>query len=148
MRMSIKDIQEKIKGQGSIQNLFFDGATIKRYAVRMYIPTVVVLVGMTSFSLGRLSVSEPKSDIQFLATPLASQSAVSREDTEESVVPLSPQGQASTEVIASKSGTKYYFPWCAAASRIKPENIVRFKTEAAARAAGYTPSSQCPGLTP
>ncbi len=49
-------------------------------------------------------------------------------------------------VVASKTGTKYYLPWCGALSRIKPENRVEFATPALARAAGYSPAGNCKGV--
>ena len=54
-------------------------------------------------------------------------------------------GQSQT-VIASKTGTKYYLPWCGALKRIKPENRVSFATPALARTSGYTPASNCKGV--
>lgn len=54
-----------------------------------------------------------------------------------------PQGG---EVVASKSGTKYYFPWCGTAKRIKEENKVWFASRAEAEAAGYEPAANCKGL--
>lgn len=50
------------------------------------------------------------------------------------------------EVVASKSGTKYYFPWCGTAKRIKEENKVWFASRAEAEAAGYEPAANCKGL--
>lgn len=57
------------------------------------------------------------------------------------------QGQAVTaqNVIASKTGTKYYLPWCGAIKRIKPENQISFASAAEARAAGYQPAGNCKG---
>ncbi len=49
-------------------------------------------------------------------------------------------------VIGSKSGKKYYFPWCGTIKRVKPENQVPFPNIAAARAAGYLPAANCKGL--
>lgn len=49
-------------------------------------------------------------------------------------------------VVASKTGKKYYFPWCGTANRITPANKIYFATIAAARAAGLLPSSTCKGL--
>ena len=54
--------------------------------------------------------------------------------------------QTGGEVIGSKSGKKYYFPWCGTVSRIKPENQVHFASVDEARAAGYTPAANCKGL--
>ena len=49
-------------------------------------------------------------------------------------------------VVASKTGTAYYLPWCSAAKRIKPENKVTYASRAAAEAAGLTPAKNCKGL--
>ncbi len=57
-------------------------------------------------------------------------------------LPQLPQG----EVVASKNGTKYYFPWCGSASRIKPENQIKFASVELAIKAGYTPAGNCKGL--
>jgi hypothetical protein len=48
--------------------------------------------------------------------------------------------------VASKTGTKYYLPWCGTANRIKEENKVWFATKAEAEAAGYEPAANCKGL--
>lgn len=48
--------------------------------------------------------------------------------------------------VASKTGTKYYLPWCGTAGRIKEENKVWFVTKAEAEAAGYEPAKNCKGL--
>jgi len=47
------------------------------------------------------------------------------------------------EVVASKSGKKYYFPWCSGINRIKDENKVYFSTELDAQNKGLTLSSSC-----
>jgi len=43
--------------------------------------------------------------------------------------------------VASKSSTKYHWPWCSWAKRIKPENQVWYKNEAEAKADGKTKCS-------
>jgi hypothetical protein len=50
------------------------------------------------------------------------------------------------QVVASKSGTKYYLPWCGTVKLIKEENKVWFASREAAEAAGYEPASNCKGL--
>jgi hypothetical protein len=49
-------------------------------------------------------------------------------------------------VVASRSGTAYYFAWCGGASRILEGNKVRFDSAAQAQAAGYTSAANCSGL--
>lgn len=51
--------------------------------------------------------------------------------------------QAAGQVVASKSGTKYYLPSCAGAGRISDANKVWFVSASAASAAGYTPAANC-----
>lgn len=50
------------------------------------------------------------------------------------------------QYVASKSGTKYYLPWCGTAKRIKDGNKVWFASKAEAEAAGYEPAKNCKGL--
>ncbi len=48
--------------------------------------------------------------------------------------------------VASKNGTKYYYPWCSGVSRIKEENKVWFSTADEAKKAGFQPAANCKGL--
>lgn len=50
------------------------------------------------------------------------------------------------QVVASRSGMKYYLPSCAGASRITDANKVWFTSASAALAAGYTPAANCKGI--
>lgn len=50
------------------------------------------------------------------------------------------------QYVASKTGTKYYLPWCGTAKRIKDENKVWFSSKAEAESAGYEPAKNCKGL--
>ena len=54
--------------------------------------------------------------------------------------------QQSAEVIGSKSGKKYYFPWCGTVKRILPQNQVHFASAEEAKLAGFTPGGNCKGL--
>ncbi len=95
------------------------------------IPVLVVLVGFASFGLGRLSASED------------SRPSVSIHQVEMAEIkPLAIGGQ----VVASRSGKTYHFPWCPGASSMKESNKIWFKDETAARASGYTPAGNCEGL--
>lgn len=57
------------------------------------------------------------------------------------VVPA-PSGSG-TKFVASKKSDKYHHPWCSAAKKISPANLVEFKSAAEARAAGYVPCKIC-----
>lgn len=50
------------------------------------------------------------------------------------------------KIVASKSGTKYYLPSCASASRISEANKIWFTSAELAVAAGYTPAANCKGI--
>ena len=49
-------------------------------------------------------------------------------------------------LVASKSGTKVYFIWCAGSKRIKEENKVFFDSLENALNKGYEPAKNCPGM--
>lgn len=52
----------------------------------------------------------------------------------------------SSILVASKNGSKYHFPWCSGALRIREENKLVFGSREEALEAGYTPASNCKGL--
>ena len=94
--------------------------------------TVVFLVAIVSFGLGRLSATEAsKSAISIGQAPLEAE----------------PKGMAiGGLIVASRTGTVYYYPWCGSAANIKPENQIWFKSEDAAKTAGYVAAKNCKGL--
>ena len=49
-------------------------------------------------------------------------------------------------VVVSKNGSKYHYPWCSGAQRIKEENKIIFENKEEAEKSGYEPASNCPGL--
>lgn len=110
---------------------------------------LIVLVGAASFGLGRLSVSDSAKTPVRIVYP-----AGEGEKTVASSVNVSAAaantaaavGQSPEKVVASKSGSKYHFPWCPGASRISQKNKIWFDSPAQAEAAGYEKASNCPGL--
>ncbi len=120
---------------------------------------VILLVAIISFGLGRFSTMSgasggPNKPLSNVVAPL-NVSGEARPVVATSTVPevtpnpTTPQVQGETAaagVVASKSGTKYHFLWCPGAKQIKEQNRIVFETTAAARAAGYTPAANCPGL--
>ncbi len=125
------------------------------------IAVLLVFVGLGSFWLGRLSVTQNMSEnvsmgeypkeIQVAAplVPVLSDTArmasptVSDRTSPQNVIKSS---DATKGYVASKTGTKYHLPWCSGARRIKVENKVWFATKEEAEAAGYTPAANCKGL--
>ncbi len=109
---------------------------------------LIIIVGIASFGLGRLSATEaslPAAEtVRFSTTAaLETVSTASSSQSEAFSAGLPESGQA---FVASKSGTKYHRLDCPGAKQIKPENVIGFTTAAAAKAAGYTPAANCPGL--
>lgn len=93
----------------------------------------IILVGLTSFDLGRLSdlESSKKSISISQAAPAAALASM----------------ELGGSYVGSRTGSVYYFPWCGEASNIDPGDRMWFKTEAAAQKAGYSPAKNCLGLT-
>ncbi len=93
---------------------------------------VFILIGLASFGLGRFSAFEevrpPVSLAQAPQTP--------------SPAALYIGGL----VVASRSGSVYYYPWCSGGQKISAQDQRWFADEAAAEAAGYTPAKSCKGL--
>ena len=102
---------------------------------------LIVLVGFGAFGLGRLSVTPPQSKgVQVFTSPDTQVAGIGH-----TIVPADSQ-QKEGEVVASKNGSKYHYPWCSGAQRIADENKIWFNTIEEARAVGYTPAANCKGL--
>jgi hypothetical protein len=98
-----------------------------------FLGLTLVLVALLAFGLGRYSILKPKK------TPIKIQAM-------ESVNKITTQNNLTGQVVASKQGSKYYLPTCSGVKRIKPENLISFSGVAEAKAAGYEPAANCPGL--
>lgn len=94
---------------------------------------IVMLVGLASFGLGRLSALEE-------AKPAIS---IRQAQTASAAESLTVGGL----VVASRKGSSYHYPWCPGAAAIAEGNKVWFKSEEAARKAGYSPAKNCKGLS-
>lgn len=93
--------------------------------------SVVLLVGLSAFGLGRLSTLE------------ANRPAITTYTQEmEERAPRAIGGF----IVASRRGTKYHFPWCTGARAMNEENKVWFSSIEEAKNAGYTPAGNCKGL--
>ena len=143
--MSIKDWREKIKSsQGDLRHKFHQTYT----NANLQTTVIIILVGCSSFGLGRLSAFDEMRESVTIEPPSSNRQV----DVAQNILP-STQIKDTTEktptegnIVASKSGTKYYFPWCSGANKIGKSNKVWFQTESEARAKGYTPASNCKGL--
>lgn len=122
--------------------------------------TLIVLIAVASFGLGRVSVvqetPQKKAKIELQGqkasgvegieqktTNTVSKSVEAGADsaTEESAKPNSEQ-----TYVGSKNGTKYHLLHCPGAKQIKEENKIYFGTKEEAQKAGYTPASNCKGI--
>jgi len=93
---------------------------------------IIFLIGFASFGLGRLSVLESvRAPVSITNVPTIAE----------------PRGMnIGGLIVASRTGSAYYFPWCAGAAKIAPQNQVWFASEEKARHAGYAPAKNCKGL--
>ncbi len=141
---SIKDFTEKIKSflLKNINNIYNKekGLLIKN---DFFIIILMFLVGLSSFGLGKLSSFEKKKiPISILNTQESMYASV----LESSKEPDKKDATKKGIIVASKSGTKYYYSWCSGVNRIKEENKIWFDSTEEARARGLTPASGCIGL--
>lgn len=144
---SIDNIKEKIKGAAEL---------LERRDIFMAL--LVIGVAGASFGLGRLSgLQGGASAVRFAnvagageVVPNTSSATKASETGPDSSAPSANTSAANTSgqkvYVASKNGTKYHYTWCSGAQTISPANKIYFSTIEEARAAGYTPASNCKGL--
>jgi hypothetical protein len=158
--MSIKDFGKKIKPYYEnkvepVVSKIKGGLDVKQ---DIFIALIIILVGLAGFGLGKLSALEKGREpieihkAQFLpitatTTNIPNQNVLKSEVA----IPMSAAAMIASEnalglLVASKSGQKYHFPWCAGASQIADKNKIWFASYEAAQKAGYTAASNCPNL--
>ncbi len=112
----------------------------------VFIIAILVLASSASFGLGYLAgidaglpacADRPAQAGQGMGSTSSPQGGVSIESS--LLVATSSAGQ----IVASKTGTKYYLSQCAGANRITDANKVWFTSASAAQAAGYTLAANC-----
>jgi hypothetical protein len=117
---------------------------------RVYITAVIILVGIGAFGLGRLSKVESERRGISIEAPSQVANVVMTEKTSINAKITTKNDEVSStgdgQVVASKSGTKYHFPWCSGAKTISEANKIYFNSTTEARAAGYLPAGNCKGL--
>ena len=115
---------------------------------------IVILVGLGSFKLGRLSKENGSSGLKILPAVAVeypnqietqSASAILSQNSLETNIKTSPiiSNPTGKTFFASNRGTKYYTISCYAGKTIKQENRVYFTTGEEAQKAGYELSSSC-----
>lgn len=139
--MSIYDLTSKIKGFGEEM----------RHKLNNDVFTIIliILVGFGGFGLGRLSVSEEQKfpiSIKNVETNTLSANALTGLENVEQNGEVGNVVNEGGQVVASKNGTKYHYPWCSGAKSISDKNKIFFASIEEAKKAGYTPASNCKGL--
>lgn len=114
----------------------------------VYTAIVIVLVGVASFGLGRLSFTETEQLHVEIANvfPEASVVIATENATEEGSVPPSNTVAEQGLFVGSKNSNKYHYPWCPGAVQMKEENKVWFASVEEAKSRGYVPAGNCKGL--
>ncbi len=141
---SIKEMGKKIKGVGE------RGLTLLQHR-EIILSALLIVVALVSFELGYLSRGSEKASLSVLP-PLTRETSNSATESHQNgsytaqTAALGNIEAISGSYVASKNGTKYHYPWCSGAQRIKDENKLWFDTIEEARVAGYTPAANCPGL--
>lgn len=137
--MSIKQDTTKIKSLEA-QSGFFERIVQSQ---SNFIFLIIIVTAFASFGLGRLSMTQTTQKNQDI---LFEQPVYSEKTSENTYPETAPEVPLSGSVVASKTGTKYYFPWCGSVDRIKNENKITFNSAKEARLAGYQPATNCKGL--
>ncbi len=129
---------------------------VSKNKIDIFTAAVIFFIGISSFGLGRLSVLLPQKEAIRFEDPAASDAtdisyaplaAISQESASPNVSDTaSPAALKNGAFVASKSGSVYYAVWCSGVSRIREENKVWFQTKEGAKAQGYRPAKNCPGL--
>ena len=107
---------------------------------------IIICVGMASFGLGMLAHT-PLQDSPVIIDKSALGAVYEASEVATDKTPATSVSEPGTkQFVASKSGTRYHYPWCPSASQIKEENKIWFSTKEEAERAGYSPAKNCPGL--
>lgn len=148
--MSIKEKLKQIK-----RRLFIypEAPVPSRRGETILLVVCIALAGTGGYGLGRLScieserkpVSIEQIDI-FNRLGAAALPATRNTSPDDQGIPDVSSTTASGQVVGSRNSDKYHYPWCSGAQRISEANKVYFNSIEEARAAGYVPAGNCPGL--
>ncbi len=102
---------------------------------------IVIMVGLASFALGRLSMGPTNLGVKIEYPEALSGATINSSNT--SKIEPKTELEGDKGFFASSRGKKYYPTNCEAGKSIKQENRVYFKTETEAINAGYEKSASC-----
>lgn len=152
--MSITQNNQDIKiepGMSGLAHQTTEVSAVSSLGRPFMIVTAIALVGI-GYILGRISqkieekpvvVIKHERATQTQTVPTSGASVILSQVKESTLATTTPLYSG---VVASRTGKKYHFPWCAGARSIKDTNKIWFDSESAARRAGYEPASNCKGL--
>ena len=132
---------EKIKG-------ILKGGLESEKGKDILVVIIVILVGLISFELGRLSINQSSGvkieyqdqEANFVSAAEFDSSVLQKTTATISIASKSTLGKA---FFASSRGHKYYSIGCSAGKTIVQENRIYFNTESEAQKAGYEKSASC-----
>lgn len=115
---------------------------LQLYYEEIGVSLIIVLVALSSYYLGRISVSFESEHPQITIEE------VSKVETSSDQARLAPPaGEAdSAQVVATKNGKRYYYPWCPTVAKLSDSAKRHFASAAEAMAAGLTPAKNCAGM--
>jgi hypothetical protein len=164
--MTIAERMKRSKGVGTGQNEESGAQKAALLIQSKRIPRDVILIGIAvlvatgSFGLGvvagreggageregKVLIEKPEAIEAASAAVGAAPKLNSEKKGNATAKSTSPSAASGGQYVASKTGTKYYLPWCGSVKRIKDENKVWFASKTEAEAAGYEPAKNCKGL--
>lgn len=123
---------------------------VEEYNEELFLVAVILLVGLVSFGLGRLS-SAQQTGVEFVveSTPLSADelhTAVTAPDEWNVDAGSDSLNGEEGAIVGNKNSKIYHLPTCSGAQRMLEANKVFFATASAAKSAGYRPAGNCPGL--
>ncbi|HUQ30234.1 MAG TPA: hypothetical protein VM103_01810 [Candidatus Paceibacterota bacterium] len=149
--MNIAEVHERIKAwrksraarREALQSWF--QTRIQGLPKDVLVVGIIALSSMGSFGLGMLVERDLGQGSAFTVKEVPLEEMPAAALAAEPGITIAPASlpTAGGEVIASKNGTKYYYPWCSGISRITAANRITFASSALAEARGYTLSSTC-----
>ena len=105
------------------------------FADDLFVFLVIILVGLGSFALGRISLQAGASDQTLKIDDTGVEQGIWEE--------YAKNQSRNKSYVASKNGTKYYPINCSATNRIKEENRIYFVDKDGAEGAGYSATTAC-----
>lgn len=115
----------------------FFKAEVTQYLVKFFWGILAVSLLILAFVLGRVTKFMENSPVFTFESK--EQEEIYYEKEKNSLF----DKKTTSNIVASKSGKRYYFVWCSGAANIKESNKRYFATEELAQQAGYTLANNC-----